>query len=116
MQHQEQLDDVLIISIGRNLPKKIRQSLLNGDKSTSGVHFVDAHPYQKNQTPAYEKWIMKHFMPPIEKAPQTLLELEETDSLIKEIEEKEFSAQNEAKQAARNQKLISSALANRGGR
>ncbi len=116
MQHQEQLDDVLIISIGRNLPKKIRQSLLNGNKSTSGVHFVDAHPYQKNQTPTYERWIMKHFMPPIEKAPQTLQELKETDSLIKEIEEKEFSAQNEARQAARNQKLISSTLANRGGR
>ena len=116
MQHQEQLDDVLLISIGRNLPKKIRQSLLNSNKSTSGVHFVDAHPYQKNQTPAFERWIMKRFMPPIEKAPQTLPELKETVSLIKEIEEKEFSAQNEARQASRNKNFIASALTNQGGR
>ena len=107
MQHKEQLDDVLLISIGRNLPAHIRKELMNGAKTPSSVQFIDTAPYPKNQTPSFEKWIMRTFMPQFEATPKELPEIKKAVSLVKRIEEQEFTDQSEAKNSRLSAQLLS---------
>lgn len=121
MQHKEQLDDVLLVSIARGLPKKMLQQLSSPSAQTSSsLQLVDNNPYPKNQTPAFERWILNRFMPRSKQEEQasslTTRQAEQNKALIKRIREKELTAQAEEKQASKKTSAPSSFLVDRGGR
>lgn len=121
MQHKEQLDDVLLVSIARGLPKKMLQQLSSPSAQTSSsLQLVDNNPYPKNPTPAFERLILNWFMPRSKQEEQasslTTRQAEQNKALIKRIREKELTAQAEEKQASKKTSAPSSFLVDRGGR